>query len=524
VSGWYDLPLIRSQYITFNNTATNTALLAQHCAAAADPVVDFSAYAGIVFQFNGDLARRSTPPHDVLSLGGSISLALDGAAARPFGAAWISGAHHANYVVYQHEVGHGLGWPHSSGRYGQEYDSRWDVMSFGYLKTVLPWGSLSIHTIGPHKAQRGWVPEARRWRPAMAEEGVATLSRSALPTADGYLTLEIPLSGGGGWLMAEARIAAGYDDPLPGEAVVLHEVEGRRAYVVDPDANGNPNDLAAQWHPGETYADSLEGFALSVLGRTATGFQLSVRRGWKLSVQVAGTGSVSGGGLQCSADCAKLFGARGTQVVLTAAPAGDATFAGWQGACSGTGTCTVTLGGDRTVRATFAPPGGAITSDSVRPAGRMGSVYLDSLKAAAPGTVAWSLLDGALPEGVQLGADGVVGGVPAQAGTFRFTALVTGPGVSAARTFRLAVGKPTLQQGDVLDQLLVSGGTLSPDDLRFLDLLGNRNGKLDVGDVRAWLLDLQQANPNFVPLPALQRLLAAPAAEGRPEPQRKDPR
>ncbi|HEX5725540.1 MAG TPA: hypothetical protein VFX98_08735, partial [Longimicrobiaceae bacterium] len=35
VSGWYDLPLIRSQYITFNNTATNTALLAQHCAAAA---------------------------------------------------------------------------------------------------------------------------------------------------------------------------------------------------------------------------------------------------------------------------------------------------------------------------------------------------------------------------------------------------------------------------------------------------------------------------------------------------------
>jgi hypothetical protein len=40
----------------------------------------------------------------------------------------------------------------------------------------------------------------------------------------------------------------------------------------------------------------------------------------------------------------------------------------------------------------------------------------------------------------------------------------------------------------VLDQLL-GADTLGADQLRFLDLLGNRNGRLDVGDVRAWLLD-----------------------------------
>ena len=43
----------------------------------------------------------------------------------------------------------------------------------------------------------------------------------------------------------------------------------------------------------------------------------------------------------------------GTTVTLTAAPAAGSTFTGWSGACSGTGSCVVTMNADKTVTATF---------------------------------------------------------------------------------------------------------------------------------------------------------------------------
>ena len=56
-----------------------------------------------------------------------------------------------------------------------------------------------------------------------------------------------------------------------------------------------------------------------------------------------GTGSVSSsvGGIECGSSCSAKF-APGTPVTLTATPQAGSTFAGWSGACSGTGPCTVT--------------------------------------------------------------------------------------------------------------------------------------------------------------------------------------
>jgi hypothetical protein len=67
-----------------------------------------------------------------------------------------------------------------------------------------------------------------------------------------------------------------------------------------------------------------------------------------------GTGTVSGGGISCGATCTKSL-AEGAMVSLSAAPAGDSTFAGWTGGgCSATSPCTVTMGtSDMTVNATF---------------------------------------------------------------------------------------------------------------------------------------------------------------------------
>jgi hypothetical protein len=123
--------------------------------------------------------------------------------------------------------------------------------------------------------------------------------------------------------------------------------------------------------------------------------------------------------------------------------------------------------------------------DSLLAPATMGADYA---AAVAPGLSggSWSLVAGALPRGMALSADGRISGVPAESGSFRFTVSVVQAAGFATRELRLEVARPELAEAAVLDQLL-GGGTLSGDQARFLDLLGNANGQVDAGDVHAWM-------------------------------------
>ncbi|MGZ4339132.1 MAG: InlB B-repeat-containing protein [Gaiellaceae bacterium] len=68
----------------------------------------------------------------------------------------------------------------------------------------------------------------------------------------------------------------------------------------------------------------------------------------------AGSGTISSApaGIDCGSSCSHNY-PYGTSVTLTAAPADGSTFEGWTGDCYGTGTCTLTMNGDRSVTATF---------------------------------------------------------------------------------------------------------------------------------------------------------------------------
>jgi len=66
-----------------------------------------------------------------------------------------------------------------------------------------------------------------------------------------------------------------------------------------------------------------------------------------------GTVTSQPAGINCGDDCGQNY-AEGTTVTLSASPANGSTFAGWSGACTGSGACEVTMSQARTVTATFA--------------------------------------------------------------------------------------------------------------------------------------------------------------------------
>ena len=491
IVGWYDLPLPRSSYV-FPNGA-NYIQLAQDCAGMAQGDVDFAQFAGINLQLNGAMQTRSTPPYDTLSLGGSAPLTLNGVN-RSWGVTWLSGIHASNYVVVHHEVGHAIGWPHSSGTYGQEYDSNWDIMSRGYLRYQLPWGWQGVHTIASHKDSEGWLPDERILEPTPGSVVKGRLVRSALPPPNGYLMARVPLPDNGGWISAETRIPAGLDTPLPGSAVVLHRVNfGIRSYVIDPDNDQDPNDASAQWTPGEEYSDVVAGVSIRVDSAVADGFDVTVTRGWKVAANVVGPGAVTinipgAAPLECDDSCTAVAASRGLVVSLTATPDPGKGFVRWKGACTGSGACSIVLDQGTSVTAEFAGTP-SITTSALQPA-MMGSTYYDSLKVVndgAPGI--WSLVSGALPEGLGLSpSTGIITGIVSEAGEFAFTLRVSAGTNFDEQAVSITVTKPTLESDAVL-QALLGGPALVFTSQRFLDLLGNRNGYLDVGDVRAWLID-----------------------------------
>ncbi len=109
-----------------------------------------------------------------------------------------------------------------------------------------------------------------------------------------------------------------------------------------------------------------------------------------LTVALAGAGTVGiPGGFACTSTCSTTWD-DGLTVSLSAEPGPGQRFAGWSGACTGVGPCSLTLTADTSVTATFVP---AVSKLSVAVAGR-GRVTSSPAGISCPGRCSASFPDG----------------------------------------------------------------------------------------------------------------------------------
>ncbi len=283
IKGWYNLPFAKSYYMT-NVSTPNWGRIMNDCTAAANAEVYFPDYTGINLMLNAEIG--------CCAWGGGWFMNLDGQG-KNYSATWMP-AWNGLLSVMTHEMGHGFGLPHSSGSYGQVYDSQWDVMSSSggvcnqsHAEYDAEYGCPGVGTIAYHLDMLGWIPINRKMVVGPGSQTILTLERLRKPlSTTNYLMAQIPVSGSPTtFYTVEARksgSAENYDLLIPGDAVVIHKVVPSRsepANVVDGSNNGNTNDDGAMWIPGETFSDTTNGIRVSVLTSSASSYQVFISNG-----------------------------------------------------------------------------------------------------------------------------------------------------------------------------------------------------------------------------------------------------
>lgn len=167
----------------------------------------------------------------------------------------------------------------------------------------------------------------------------------SLPGSPG--TILVKMSGAADGNTATGQGAIVYDRPLSA-AAFTYVGQGESQFTLHQTgtipANGSTRFRFA-------YAQAFKAADLATLAQTATTAFLNPLT---VAKQGKGAGRVTSvpAGISCGTECSHGY-PYGTSVTLTAKPSKTSAFAGWSGACSGAGTCTLDLIGNLAATATF---------------------------------------------------------------------------------------------------------------------------------------------------------------------------
>ena len=299
---WVTLPHTQAFYFPPGTSEDGTYLhqMAQDCVTAAESLIDFSTFVGVNMMFNGQV-------DDCCAWGGSDVLTLEGVN-RLVSVTWMpywgyvapgSRFGWRDHGVLGHELSHSFNSPHSDDPSGYQYGNYWDVVSRpGGVCAVIDatYGCLSQHQVADNKFAMGFIAAARI--ATVAAGGITNtynIERMANPPGAGgtYQALKITTGNAHKYYTVESRLRTGYDQNLPGDGVLIHEVIDNRPHypaptfdhpgdpalllrpdgVTSPFAGAGLGGLSAKWSPGDAYinaADNLKITVVSFDGATGT--------------------------------------------------------------------------------------------------------------------------------------------------------------------------------------------------------------------------------------------------------------
>ncbi|MEU3916973.1 M6 family metalloprotease domain-containing protein [Streptomyces sp. NPDC029004] len=263
--------------------------LVQDIAAAADPVVDFSAYdlVNILVTPNAGPSALDT----VLSVtfsGNDEAPMADGVPLANTSFVYSrqddgSGSYaETGYRVLPHENGHVFGLPDLYTADGGGAVGHWDIMSED-------WGA-NNDLLGWHKWKLGWLDAGQIG--CASAPGTKEYELTPLATSGGSKMAIVPLSEDSGYAV-EVRTRAGNDEAVCEPGVLIYSVKSDidtgqgPVTVADSKQNSGgctrrPNVHAelsdAPYQPGQTFADRKHGIRIAVLGEKDGTYRVRVTR------------------------------------------------------------------------------------------------------------------------------------------------------------------------------------------------------------------------------------------------------
>jgi hypothetical protein len=323
-------------------------------------------------------------------------------------------------------------------------------------------------------------------QPAVITEIVANFA-----PASAVLTVSGAGSGGGSVVSTPSGISCAITAGSP-TGICIKAFDG--GTIVSLQATPNAGSTFAGW------SGSCTGTAGCAI--TLNAGQSVTARFTAITPTVAVTGSGSGNiastpaGITCaltngaaSGACSAPFGF-GSSVTLVATPTAGWTFAGWGGACTGTGSCALNATEDRAVSASFARATvtlkvtGAGNGDGLVTASAVGLTCAIAKGGGNDATCTTLVAEGVA---VTLMADpnggSVFGGWSGD--VCSGNTLICTLTVSQVRNVVARFNAP--RAGRDIAQALLTGSTLAADELEQLDRFGNKDGTFNLGDLLALL-------------------------------------